>query len=61
MGRGQKNSWSGRHHNHASPTRANTGLCCVIKKKHELQYGLENLQEKDLNFTRKGTSLQINF
>ena len=26
-----------------------------------LQYFLENLQEKDLNFTRKGTSPQINF
>ena len=44
------------------PTRANTGLCCNrIKKKHELQYGLENLQEKNLNFTGKGTSSQINF
>ena len=44
------------------PTRGNPGLCCNrIKKKHELQYALENLQEKDLNFTRKGTSSQINF
>ena len=44
------------------PTRANPGLCCNrIKKKHELQYAPENLQEKDLNFTRKGTSSQINF
>ena len=44
------------------PTRRNPGLCCNrIKKKHELQYALENLQEKDLNFTRKGTSSQINF
>ena len=44
------------------PTRANPGLCCNrIKKKHELQYALENLQGKDLNFTRKGTSSQINF
>ena len=44
------------------PTKANPGLCCNrIKKKHELQYALENLQEKDLNFTRKGTSSQINF
>ena len=44
------------------PTRANPGLCCKrIKKKHELQYDLENLQEKDLNFKRKGTSSQINF
>ena len=44
------------------PTRANPGLCCKrIKKKHELQYALENLQEKDLNFTRKCTSSQINF
>ena len=43
-------------------TRTNPGLCCNrIKKKHELQYALENLQEKDLNFTRKGTSSQINF
>ena len=41
------------------PTRANPGLCCNrIKKKHELQYALENLQEKDLNFTRKGISSQ---
>ena len=44
------------------PNMANPGLCCNrIKKKHELQYALENLQEKDLNFTRKGTSSQINF
>ena len=44
------------------PTRANTGLCCNrIKKKHQLQYGLENLQEKNLNFTRKGTFSQISF
>ena len=38
------------------------GLCYKrIKKKYELQYALENLQEKDLNFTRKCTSSQINF
>ena len=44
------------------PTRANPCLCYKrIKKKHELQYALENLQEKDLNFTRKCTSSQINF
>ena len=44
------------------PTRANHGLYCNrIKKKYELQYALENLQEKDLNFTRKGTSSQKNF
>ena len=44
------------------PTRAHPGLCCNrIKKNHELQYAVENLQEKDLNFTRKGTSSQINF
>ena len=44
------------------PTRANPALCCnTIKKKHELQYALENLQEKDLNFTRKGISSQIKF
>ena len=44
------------------PTRENLGLCCKrIKKKHELQYALENLHEKDLNFTRKCTSSQINF
>ena len=44
------------------PTRANPDLGCnKIKKKHELQYGLENLQEKDRNFTRKGTSSQIIF
>ena len=42
------------------PTRAKSGLCCNrILKKHELQYALENLREKDLNF--KGTSSQINF
>ena len=42
------------------PTRANPGLCCGrTKKKHELQYALENLQERDL--TRKDTSSQINF
>ena len=36
-------------------TRTNPGLSCDrIKKKHELQFALENLQEKDLNFTRKG-------
>ena len=34
-------------------TRANPGLRYNgIKKKHELQYALEILQEKDLNFTR---------
>ena len=44
------------------PTRANPGLYCNrIGKKHELQYALEDLQEKDPNFTRKGTSSQINF
>ena len=44
------------------PTRANPALCCNrIKKKHELQYGLGNLQKKDLNFIRKDTSSQINF
>ena len=44
------------------PTRANPGLCCYrIKKKYELQYALENLQEKDLKLARKGTSSQINF
>ena len=43
-------------------TRANTGLYCNrIKKKHELQYAMENLQEKDLNFASKGTSSQIKF
>ena len=43
------------------PTRANPVLCHNrIKKKHELQYALENLQEKDFNFTRKGTSSEIN-
>ena len=44
------------------PNRANPGLCCNrSKKKHELQAALENLQEKDLNFTIKGTSSQTNF
>ena len=44
------------------PTKANPGLCCnKIKKKHELKYALENLQQKGLNFTRKGTSPQIDF
>ena len=43
-------------------TRANPDLCCNrIKKKHEIKYALENLQENDLNFTRKGTSSQKNF
>ena len=43
------------------PTRTNPGLCCTrIKRKHELQYALEKVQEKNLNFTRKGTSSQIN-
>ena len=41
------------------PTRANPGLCYKrIKKNHELQYALENLQEKYFNFTRKGSSLK---
>ena len=44
------------------PTRANPDLCCKkIKKKHELQYALGNLQEQDLNFTRKCSSSEINF
>ena len=44
------------------PTRANSGLGCNrIKKRQLLQYVLENLQEKDLNFIRKGTSSEINF
>ena len=52
------------------PNSANPGLCCNrIKKMQELQYALENLQEKDLknlqendlNFKRKGTSSQIKF
>ena len=60
MGRGMGNSWSKRHPIMPLPTRANPGLCCNwIKKKHELRYVPENLQEKDLNFTRKGTSSQI--
>ena len=43
-------------------TRAKTGLYCNrIKKKHELQYAMENLQEKDLNFASKGTSSLIKF
>ena len=34
------------------PTRTKPGLCCNrIKKKHELQYALENLQEKNLNIS----------
>ena len=44
------------------PTRAKPSLFCNrIKKKHELQYAPGKLQGKDLNFTRKDTSLQINF
>ena len=44
------------------PARANSGLYCNrIKKRQVLQYVLENLQEKDLNFIRKGTSSEINF
>ena len=46
----------------ALTTRKNSVLCCNrIKKKHEVQYALENLQEKDLHFTRKSPSSQINF
>ena len=63
--RGKNNSWSKRHSNNGVgdiPTRANPGLLCNrINKKHESQHTQENLQEKDLNFTRKGTFLQINF
>ena len=43
------------------PTRANPGLRCKRIKKKQLQYALENLLEKDLNFTRKCTFSQINF
>ena len=44
------------------PNSTNPGLCCNrIKKMQELQYALENLQEKGLNFARKGTSSQIDF
>ena len=42
-------------------TRENPDLCCKRIKKRQLQYVLQNLQEKDLNFTRKCTSSQINF
>ena len=60
--RGKKNHGVGGTPIMPHPTRANPGLCCNrIKKKHELQYALKNLQEKDLNFTRKGTSSQVNF
>ena len=46
----------------ALPTRANSGLCCNrIKKKHEVQYALENSHEKDLDFMIKSPSSQINF
>ena len=43
------------------PTRANPGLRCKRIKNKQLQYALENLLEKDLNFTRKCTFSQINF
>ena len=38
----------------ALSTTANSGLCCNrIKKKHEVQYPLENLQEKILTLREK--------
>ena len=59
MGRGKKNNGVEGTPIMPLPTSANPCLCCNrIKKKHELQYALENLQEKDLNFTRKGISSQ---
>ena len=39
-------------------------LACVVtglKRSMKVQYALENLQEKDLGFTRKSPSSQINF
>ena len=49
MGGGKKNYGLGGTLIMPLPTRTKPGLCCNrIKKKHELQYSLENLQEKDL-------------
>ena len=61
MGGGQKIHRAGGTPIMSFSTRANPGLCCKRIKTKRLQYALENLQEKDLNFTRKGTFLQINF
>ena len=62
MGGGKKIHGAGDSPIMPLPTRANPGLCCErIKNKHELQHALKNLQEKDLNFTRKCTSSHINF
>ena len=60
MGGGQKIHRAGGTPIMSFSTRANPGLCCKRIKTKRLQYALENLQEKDLNFTRKGTSSQIN-
>ena len=77
-GGGKKNHGVGGTPIMPLPNSANPGLCCNrIKKMQELQYALENLQEKDLenlqekdlenlqekdlNFKRKGTSSQIKF
>ena len=49
MGRGKKNNGVEGTPIMPLPTSANPCLCCNrIKKKHELQYALENLQEKAL-------------
>ena len=57
MGGGKKIDGAGGTPIMSLPTRADPDLCRKrILKKHELQYALENLQEKDLNFTRKCTS-----
>ena len=43
------------------PTRASlASICCnMFKKKQVLQYVLEDLQKKDLEVTREGTSSQL--
>ena len=61
MGGGQKLHRAGGTPIMLFLTGANSGLCCKRIKKKQLQYALENLQEKDLNFTRKCISSQINF
>ena len=61
MGGGQKLHRAGGTPIMLFPTGANSGLCCKRIKKKQLQYALENLQEKDLNFIRKCISSQINF
>ena len=42
------------------PGQALASICCnMFKKKQVLQYVLEDLQKKDLEVTREGTSSQL--